>query len=270
MDTITSRQNKIVREAAALLSSAEERKRRGQFLCEGARLCEDAARSGVGILRCFFTAQAQRKYARYLEPVLSAAGESFQVSDHVAPLLSSTKHPQGVFCQCRWPQGLLAGGSVEEASCAVLEDLQDPGNLGTILRTAEALGVTQVYLLGECCDPLSPKALRASMGAAFRLGLWMEPSREKLCSQLEAQGFSLLASVPDSAALPVTQVDFSQGKHAVFIGNEGNGLREETIARCRRVTIPMAGRAESLNAAAAATILLWEMGRTAGRGDCHG
>ena len=99
MDTITSRQNKIVREAAALLSSAEERKRRGQFLCEGARLCEDAARSGVGILRCFFTAQAQRKYARYLEPVLSAAGESFQVSDHVAPLLSSTKHPQGVFCQ---------------------------------------------------------------------------------------------------------------------------------------------------------------------------
>ena len=76
--------------------------------------------------------------------------------------------------------------------------------------------------------------------------------------------------MPDSAALPVTQVDFSQGKHAVFIGNEGNGLREETIARCRRVTIPMAGRAESLNAAAAATILLWEMGRAAGRGDCHG
>ena len=98
----------------------------------------------------------------------------------------------------------------------------------------------------------------------------MEPSREKLCSQLETQGFLLLASVPDSAALPVTQVDFSQGKYAVFIGNEGNGLREETIARCRRVTIHMAGRAESLNAAAAATILLWEMGRAAGKGDCHG
>ena len=186
------------------------------------------------ILRCFFTAQAQQKYVRYLEPVLAAAGESYLVADHVAPLLSSTKHPQGVFCQCRWPQGLLVGGPVGEASCAVLEDLQDPGNLGTILRTAEALGSHPGVTCWEsAADPLSPKALRASMGAAFRLGLWVEPSREKLCSQLEAQGFLLLASVPDSAALPVTQVDFSQGKYAVFIGTRAMA--------CVRKPLPGAG-----------------------------
>ena len=76
--------------------------------------------------------------------------------------------------------------------------------------------------------------------------------------------------VPDSAALPVTEVDFSQGPCAVFIGNEGNGLSQETIAQCQRVTIPMAGRAESLNASAAATILLWEMARAGGEGASHG
>ena len=84
------------------------------------------------------------------------------------------------------------------------------------------------------------------------------------------EGFRLLASVPDSAAWPVTEVDFSQGPCAVFIGNEGNGLSQETIAQCQRVTIPMAGRAESLNASAAATILLWEMARAGGEGASRG
>lgn len=262
MEAITSRQNKVVREAAELLSSAGERRKRRQFLCEGARLCEDAARSGVEILRCFVTEGAREKYAQYLRPVLAASGESYQIADHVAGLLSSTKHPQGVFCQCRWPRSLQEPPARRETSCAVLEGLQDPGNLGTILRTAEALGVSQVCLLGECCDPLSPKALRASMGAVFRLSLWEEPQRERLCSQLRGDGYTLLASVPEKGACPVTEAGLARGKFAVFIGNEGNGLTEETIALCHsRVTIPMAGRAESLNASAAATILLWELAR---------
>ena len=268
MEEITSRQNKTARQAAALLGSGEERRRRGEFLCEGARLCEDAARSGVEIARCFVTRQALEKYARYLEPVLERSQESFLVADHVAALLSDTRHPQGVFCQCRWPGNL--GASLPGGSCAVLEGVQDPGNLGGVLRTAEALGVGWVALLGDCCDPLSPKALRASMGAAFRVGICQERSPQALCARLGQAGFTLLASVPDRSAQPVTQVDFSQGKFALFIGNEGNGLAPQTIALChRRVTIPMGGRAESLNATAAATILLWELCRT-GKEAPHG
>ena len=180
----------------------------------------------------------------------------------MAGRLSTTKSAQGVFSQSRRPQGLLAGDAAGGGSCAVLEDLQDPGNLGTILRTAEALGIGRVVLLGDCCDPLSPKALRASMGAVFRLSLWEEPQRERLCSQLRGDGYTLLASVPEKGACPVTEAGLARGKFAVFIGNEGNGLTEETIALCHsRVTIPMAGRAESLNASAAATILLWELAR---------
>ena len=124
MEAITSRQNKVVREAAELLSSAGERRKRRQFLCEGARLCEDAARSGVEILRCFVTEGAREKYAHYLQPVLAASGESYRIADHVAGLLSSTKHPQGVFCQCRWPRSLQEPPVRRETSCAVLEGLQ--------------------------------------------------------------------------------------------------------------------------------------------------
>lgn len=180
------------------------------------------------------------------------------------------KAPRGFSVSAGGPRGCWPGDAAGGGSCAVLEDLQDPGNLGTILRTAEALGIGRVVLLGDCCDPLSPKALRASMGAVFRLGLSLERSRQGLFSRLRGEGFRLLASVPDSAALPVTEVDFSQGPCAVFIGNEGNGLSQETIAQCQRVTIPMAGRAESLNASAAATILLWEMARAGGEGASHG
>ena len=157
MEVITSRQNKVVREAAELLSSAGERRKRRQFLCEGARLCEDAARSGVEILRCFVTEGAREKYAHYLQPVLAASGESYRIADHVAGLLSSTKHPQGVFCQCRWPRSLQEPPARRETSCAVLEGLQDPGNLGTILRTAEALGVSQVCLFGGVLRPPLPQ-----------------------------------------------------------------------------------------------------------------
>ena len=106
------------------------------------------------------------------------------------------------------------------------------------------------------------------MGAVFRLRLGAEPEAGPLCAALRGQGYGLHAAVVDGDAVPVTQLDLARGKQAVFIGNEGNGLRPETVALCgSRVTIPMAGRAESLNASAAATILLWEMTRGRGRRD---
>ena len=262
---ISSRRNKLIREAAALAASAERRRGEARFLCEGARLCEDAARSGVQIDRCFFTEQAQRRYGEYLNRILPAAQEQFLVEEHVADLLSSTRNSQGIFCVCETPENLKQGKQAFSGACAVLENLQDPGNLGTVLRTAEALGIGCVFLLGDCCDPLSPKVLRASMGAVFRISVVAETSPVRLRDLLKRRGYTLYAAVPDAAASPVTAIDFSEGLHAVLIGNEGNGLTKEAVALCGiRLTIPMAGRAESLNASAAATILLWEMNRGAG------
>lgn len=268
---ITSRKNPLARAAAQLAASAEARRERREFLCEGARLCEDAARSGVGIQACFFTRGAREKYGPYLQPVLDCAKEAFLIEDHVAALLSGTKTTQGLFCVCQWPPSLQEGviGFAPARPCLVLENLQDPANLGTILRTAEALGVDPVFLSGDCCDPLSPKALRASMGAVFRVGLIRDPSVAHVAQMLEARGYELHAAVPDSGARNLTGIEFQKGAHAVFIGNEGAGLTREACALCHdKVTIPMAGRAESLNAAAAATILLWELQRGKGAGAC--
>lgn len=264
MERIKSRKDPRVKEAAALLKSSEARQESGQFLCEGARLCEDAARSDIKIVRCFVTATALEKYESYLALVRKTGCEMFLVEDSVAQLLSSTKTPQGVFCVCelpKWAQGVI-GGVFGSETCLVLENLQDPGNLGTILRTAEALGVFHVILLGEGCDPFSPKVLRASMGAVFRMLPMISKSPAQLQKLLKGNGFTLHAAVPSATAVPVTELVLNTGKHAVFIGNEGNGLTEETIALCDdSVTIPMGGRAESLNASAAANILLWELSR---------
>lgn len=260
---ITSRRNPLVRAAAELASSSRARRESQTFLCEGARLCRDAVLSGLVVEACFFTAQAEGKYGEYLGPVLQAAKKAYRVEPSVAQLLADTKSPQGIFCVCGWPQGLAGTiGFAPHVPCLVLENIQDPGNLGTVLRTAEALGRFRVFLLGDCCDPFSPKALRASMGAVFRLQLGTEALPQRLFGLLKSQGYHTHGAVPDAAALPVTAVDFTHGVHAVCIGNEGNGLSGETSALCEDlVTIPMGGRAESLNAAAAATILLWELAR---------
>lgn len=264
--TLTSRQNPLVKQAAALAADAALRRETGTFLCEGARLCRDAVRSGLEVETCFFTPRAKERYSAYLEEILPAAAAAYEVTPPVAALLAATKTSQEIFCVVRQPvtnTGLT--GLAPKGPCLVLEDLQDPGNLGTVLRTAEAFGVFRVLLLGDCCDPWSPKALRASMGAVFRLDLSRWESTEELCQLLHGQGYRLAAAVPDPDAVPVTDLDFTQGLHAVFVGNEGNGLTRETIARCDcRVTIPMAGRAESLNASAAATVLLWELTRKGG------
>lgn len=266
---LTSRRNPAVKAAAALAGSARARREQGAFLCEGARLCRDAALSGAEIQACFYTDEAAEKYRAYLEPIWRACGEAFVVDPPVAQLLSSTKSPQGVFCVCGRKEVLAEGlvGFAPKRPCLVLENVQDPGNLGAVLRTAEALGGFQVFLLGDCCDPLSPKALRASMGAVFRMGLAAEPSAPRLFDMLARLGYACHGAVPDREALPVHQLDFTRGSHAVCIGNEGGGLTPESLRLCTdRITIPMGGRAESLNAAAASTILLWEMARKGGRG----
>ncbi len=224
-ERITSRKNETVRFAAKLGQSASLRRESGLFLAEGARLCADAALSGVRIREVYFTDRA------------------------------------ACMCEKRTREGMK---SLPRAHCLALETVQDPGNLGAALRTAEALGIGSVLLAGECCDVYAPKVLRASMGAVFRLPVFFCESLPETLPELSAQGFSSCAAVPDADAVPVTRADFSR-PCVMAVGNEGNGLSPETIAACdTRVTIPMLGRAESLNAASSAAILMWEMMREGG------
>lgn len=279
IERISSRKSPVVRDAASLLQKAEKRSEAGLFMAEGARLCEDAARSGTEIAACFFTENAEKKYSAYLEPILRAAKKAYCIGEHIAPLLSDTKNPQGIFCVCRMPQrtedGLPVGAAPDEREnrrVLVLENVQDPSNMGNVLRTAEALGVRHLVLVGACCDIYSPKVIRGSMGAVFRLGLEQYPDAGSCLSVLNGRKIRSLASVPDNTAIPITEIPFERGSWAIWVGNEGNGLTEVAIRLCAdRVTIPMLGRAESFNASTAAAILLWEMMRGAGKdGQHHG
>ena len=133
--------------------------------------------------------------------------------------------------------------------------------MGTIIRTAEALGLDGILLSDGCCDIYNPKVLRASMGGVFRLPLMRVGDMAQTVVTLQEKGMTAFACVVDSTATPITSAAMGEGAVAL-IGNEGNGLRAETIAACKHsVTIPMAGRAESLNASMAAGIILWEMCR---------
>lgn len=254
---ITSRKNQLIKDTAALLTSVSEREQTLSYLAEGARLVEDAALSGVKIKKLFYTPTAEKKYASYLEPAVKIAEEVYIVEDHVAALLSSTKSTQGVFAQCAFGSNLTDNKLVGKV--IVLENIQDPSNMGNMLRTAEALGIQSVLLCGDCCDVTSPKVLRASMGAVYRMAFVKAKTPAEASSVLKKESYSLYGAVPSDKAELITRIDFS-GKVTVAIGNEGNGLTEEFKDICDGlVTIPMAGRAESLNAATAAAIIMWEM-----------
>jgi TrmH family RNA methyltransferase len=143
----------------------------------------------------------------------------------------------------------------------VLENLQDPANMGAVFRSAEAFGMDAVILAGNCCDVYAPKAVRAGMGAVFRLNLLRTASGAEAAQVLRKAGVATYAAVAHGDARKPHEVRLNRGC-AVMIGNEGNGLTAEAIAACDYpLTIPMGGRAESLNAAAAAAILIWEMVR---------
>ncbi|MBQ1545649.1 MAG: RNA methyltransferase [Clostridia bacterium] len=264
MERITSVQNPKVKRAVRLMSSARARREEGAFVLEGLRLCLDVPRSGLTAETVFVTDELLARHGDELEPLLACAEEAFLVPEHVAERLSDTRNPQGVFCVCPSLDKQTGRNKMKQMDAAgkylLLENVQDPANLGAISRTAEALGLTGLFVSGGC-DVTGPKALRASMGALLRLPVLMTDNVTETIQQAEKSGIKTFASTPDQTALPIASADF-RGGVLVVVGNEANGVTEETLACCQtRITIPMSGRAESLNAGAAASILMWEMVR---------
>lgn len=255
---ITSRENRIIKEYRRLNGDAKYRRESGLFVLEGARLCEDAVRSHVVLKTALLTARARAQYPEAVAAIESACEQVFDIPDALAAYLADTETPQGVFCTACLPQSLTA--PTPDGRYAALERIQDPGNLGTMIRTAEAFGLDGLFLSEGCCDPYSPKVLRSSMGGVFRLPLYSVGRLAEALPRLHEQGFSSFACVVDGGKA-VQRVAFPTGSVCV-IGNEGNGLLPETVAVCSAcITIPMDGRAESLNASMAAGIVFWEMVR---------
>ncbi|MBQ6579922.1 MAG: RNA methyltransferase [Oscillospiraceae bacterium] len=251
---ISSRENPIIKEAAALVSDKKARKKSGLFVVEGARLCSEACKSGAEVLRLFVTEEAEKRYPEYLKDLLSEAKEVYNITGSVAEKIGDTKTPQGVFAVCRIEEKPLDLN--KNGVFVLLSGLQDPGNIGTILRTCEAMDVRGVFLC-SCADCFSPKVLRGTMGCIFRLPIKVFSETAEALALLHEAGVSTYASALAENALLLPGVKFSE-KSCVLIGNEGNGLEHEVIEACDNVVmIPMPGKAESLNAASAAAIMIY-------------
>ena len=237
------------------------RKSEGLFFIEGARLCADAALSSVKIKELYVTESATLKYSEYVRLAENVAERSFLVSEEVAEKLSDTKNPQGVFCICKMLDKNTNIGKIKyNGKYIALENVSNPSNFGAVVRTAEAVGLDGVIVSGGC-DIYNPKSQRAAMGSLFRLNIVEVDDLPAFLKSLAENGMSVYAGVPDSDAEKITEVDMKNGV-VTIIGNEGNGISDATKqASTKLVTIPMKGRAESLNAAAAASIMIWEMMR---------
>lgn len=260
---LTSKDNPNVKQAAKLMSSAKERREKQCFIAEGVRLCTEALENGCELEDVFYTEQARSKYSETISKLEAAAENAFVITDEIADKIADTVSPQGVFVVGKMPKNNISLDEIKTDGMFILmENLQDPANIGAIFRTAEALGLTGTFLTSDCCDPYNPKAMRASMGAVFRMPYLVIDDVVSVMSECKSKNMRPIATVPNAdAASKITSIRFFKGA-IMCIGNEGNGLSEELKGVCgERVTIPMNGRAESLNAATAASILMWEMVR---------
>ena len=254
---ITSKDNPTVKLYQKLSSSKKERLQYGLFVLEGLRITEDALREDSGLSHLIMTKQAFDKYGDELLQADLRDTKTLVISNELGNKISSTNTTQGVFGICRIPperEPLF----LDNGRYAVLFGLQDPGNVGMIIRTADALGIDGIFLSGSC-DIYSPKVIRSTMGSIFRENIYIVNDTDRLFELFTDGGVETSAAVIDTDAEKVTSCRFP-GRQAVFIGNEGNGLPRDIALRCtRRITIPMNGTINSLNAAMAAGILMWEL-----------
>ncbi len=260
MEQIISRSNEKIKSAAFLGTSAKRRRETGLFLLEGARLCADAATNGVEIAQAFLTAQAMEKYADYTGPIIKNAHECYEITPEIASRLTATSSAQGVFCVCKTRDNTQSSDNIDaNGRYIALEDVQDPSNLGTICRTAEALGIDGLIVSGGC-DIYNPKALRAAMGASLRLAIIETDNLPELLMNASRQGVLTIASTVSGEEAHGTEILKNSGGVICVIGNEGIGISPGVLDACaERLAIPMKGTVESLNASACAAIIMWEL-----------
>lgn len=244
-ERITSRKNPLIQQARRLLGSRRDREREGLFVADGTKLLQEAARHFPGLETVILSDGVEAETPEGVRRV--------RVPGDVMKSVSPMSSPQGALFLCRLPE---KKEFCPEPGMLLLDGIQDPGNIGTILRTADALNVKTVLLEG-CADPYSHKVVRASMGAVFRVPV-VTASWRTVSEQCRKAGIPVAVTALDSRAKDIRNADV--GKMAVVIGSEGQGVRREILeASDASLIIPMNPHCESLNAAVAATIVMWQM-----------
>lgn len=250
-ERITSRKNPLLTHIRKLSGSAAYRRETGEYLGDGVKLLEEALRWGAELTTVVTTEAVCPQLPEHVRHVVVPA----DVMASVAP--SDT--PQGALFLAVRPAADLPE-TLTGKRYLVLDGVQDPGNVGTVWRTADAFGADALILVGACADPFSPKTVRATMGAAFRLPVYVT-SDKALHERCTSAALPLYATALRADTEDIRTADLT--RCAVVIGSEGSGVSPELLAQCHRtLKIPMRERCESLNAAVAASVVLWEMARS--------
>lgn len=258
MKRIESRENKRLKWLNSL-KIKKNREKEGLFLAEGLRFVSEILRETRVEVQCFVVSErfvAEQDMADY-----EKRAETLLLPDALFATLCDTEHPQGILAVCKKLAWEMDAVFAKKAPFLLLaEELNDPGNLGTVIRTADACGADGVFLSKGSVDLYNPKVLRATMGSLFHVPVFQDIALDMLAERLRENGVPLYAAHLRGNCYPYA-LDLT-GACAFLIGNEARGLSEEAAALCDRlVKLPMPGQAESLNASIAAGVLLYEVVR---------
>lgn len=263
MKNVTSRDNRIVK-LCKQLQQRKHRDKTGLYLIEGPNILRDALSLGVPlsavIVRCGYFDRSRDFCLSDMPPDV----ELIELAESIFDEIAETEHSQGIIAIAGRKE-LSEAEFFEQAgksgNIVVLDRLQDPGNIGTIIRTADAAGYKGVVAIKGCSDIFSPKVVRAAAGSVFRVPVLFAETPEQAAGQIKATGRRLIATCFDTDKR-YYDIDMKRGI-ALIIGNEGNGISRELLELSdERVKIPMTGSIDSLNAAVAAGILMYEAQRT--------
>ncbi len=244
-ERITARKNPLLQQVRKLLTSRKEREQAGLFVADGTKLLAEAVRWWPGLHTVILADGVQADVPEHVRLV--------QVPEDVMASISPMQTPQGALFLCRLPEKTAF---TPVPGMLLLDGIQDPGNLGTILRTADALQIP-VALLEGCADPYSHKVVRASMGAVFRTPV-VQTTWQAAQEACHAAGIAVAVTALSDRAQDLRQADLQS--MAVVIGSEGQGVRQEILQSAQaELIIPMNEHCESLNAAIAAAVVMWQM-----------
>lgn len=255
---ITSQTNPRIKNIVQLQQKSKARREQDCFVIEGENLFLEVPLDSI--VEAYYTKACLLYPKQEIIDKLAGLVQSRiaeEVSEEVFKKISDTQSPQGILCVVKRSHYEIP---MDADSYILLENLQDPGNLGTIIRTAEGAGVGAVLLSEGCVDLYSPKTVRATMGSLFRMTVCTDVKLLDCIEKLRARGVKVYATyLPGS--VPYTEPDYS-GPTAFVIGNEGNGLTTACAEACdERIRIPMSGQLESLNASVAAALVMYECKR---------
>ncbi|MBP0979765.1 MAG: RNA methyltransferase [Oscillospiraceae bacterium] len=269
MEFITGNSNERIKNIVNLVKDKKTRQKQGLFVIEGLKIILEAKKTNIKIKTILLTEKFFKKNKSRLKNILDNTLEIIIITENISKKISSNVTPQEVFAVCQIPETKLLDHVLDKKNInninniLMILNLQDIGNFGTIIRTANALGIDCILISSDCPDIYSPKVLRATMGAIFNINIIKINNNtddiKKIIKSFKDKNFMAVASAVADDCKNINQISFLN-KNLIIVGNEGNGLDREIIKICdESVKIPMIKEADSLNVAVASGILIWEL-----------